>query len=121
MGSERGTKIGYISVAIDAARQPFTVTFLAFFVAAVLVLVCNHYSGLIDLAAVDPVACESIISGALGSGALAISEIFGDVLSFHHKKRLLAQWRAAPVTARRARFPANPAGTSGTWQIGSGT
>jgi hypothetical protein len=33
------------------------------------------------------------LAGALGSSALAISEIFGDLVSFHRKERLLASWQ----------------------------
>jgi hypothetical protein len=92
MTRKRGARAGYVSVAIDASRQPFTLTFLASFSTAVLILICNHF-GLVDLAAVDPLAWESTISGALGSSALAISEIFGDLVSFHRKERLLASWQ----------------------------
>jgi hypothetical protein len=68
MTRKRAARAGYVSVAIDASRQPFTITFLASFSAAVLILICNHF-GLVDLAAVDPLAWESTISGALGSSA----------------------------------------------------
>jgi hypothetical protein len=68
MTRKRAARAGYVSVGIDASRQPFTITFLASFSAAVLILICNHF-GLVDLAAVDPLAWESTISGALGSSA----------------------------------------------------
>jgi hypothetical protein len=105
MAREHGARARYVGVAIDASRQPFTMTFLALFSAAVLVLICNHF-GLLDLAAIDPLAWESTISGALGSGALAISEISGGIVSFHRKKRLLATWRKMGLGQRDPRFRA---------------
>jgi hypothetical protein len=105
MAREHGARAGYVSAAVDASRQPFTMIFLGFFSAAVVVLICNHF-GLVDLAAIDPLARESIISGALGSGALAISEISGDLVSFHRKKRLLASCQKMCLGQREPRFRA---------------
>jgi hypothetical protein len=94
MARKGGTRAGYIDAAIDASLQLFTITYLAFFSAAVLLLTCDHV-GLVDLAAFDPSAWDSVITAAVGSGVLAFCEIFRDLLSFHRKKRLLARWKAA--------------------------
>jgi hypothetical protein len=105
MARKDGTRARYIEAAIDASLQLFTITYLAFFSAAVLLLTCDHV-GLVDLAAFDPRAWDSVITAAVGSGVLAFCEIFRDLLSFHRKKRLLARWKAAAAAAGQAKLRA---------------
>jgi hypothetical protein len=64
-----GTRAGYIDAAIDASPQFFTITYLALFSAAVLLLTCDHV-GLVDLAAFARSAWDSVITAAVGSGVL---------------------------------------------------
>jgi hypothetical protein len=82
----------HVRAVMDASLQLSTITFLLFFSAAVLVLICNHF-GLVDLAALDPRAWDSTISLALGSAALAFSEVLANLLTLHRRKRLLASWK----------------------------
>jgi hypothetical protein len=64
MARKDGTRARYIEAAIDASLQLFTITYLAFFSAAVLLLTCDHV-GLVDLAAFDSRAWDSVITAAV--------------------------------------------------------
>jgi hypothetical protein len=92
MARKRTSIAQYIAAAIDASLNAFVITFLSFFSATAIVLICNHF-GLVNVTALDPRAWDAALTVASGSGALVVSEIVENFLSLRRKRRLLASWR----------------------------